>query len=75
MMTQLKQSSGAKSGINEQLGLSSGSNDQAVSETEAMVAFSQANLNQVNIMKLPDAPTHEIAKLDDMQTTWALSEH
>tara|TARA_B110000285_G_C15065586_1_gene584920 strand:+ start:424 stop:546 length:123 start_codon:yes stop_codon:yes gene_type:complete len=40
-----------------------------------MVAFSQANLNQVNIMKLPDAPTHEIAKLDDMQTTWALSEH
>jgi len=26
-------------------------------------------------MKLPDAPTHEIAKLDDMQTTWALSEH
>jgi hypothetical protein len=45
-----------------------------VSETEAMVAFSQANLNQVNIMKLPDAPKHDIPKLDDMQTTWALTE-
>ena len=26
-------------------------------------------------MKLPDAPKNEIPKLDDMQTTWALSEH
>lgn len=60
LMNQLKSTNGEKSGLSEQLGLKVESQAGAESDTDAMVAFSQANLNNVNIMKLPDAPKHEI---------------
>ena len=41
---------------------------QAISEDDAMYAFSQAKLDGVRIMDLPDAPSKSEPQLDDAQS-------